>query len=70
MSIVKVINEQFAGMTFTKDELLQGGLITEDNINLLLKNGALEEIGFQNYRMSLQGLDMTETILKNPEEVV
>ena len=63
MKLVKTLNEQFAGMTFTKEDLILGGLITEDNINMLLKNGVLEEVGFQKYRLSLNGLDVTENIL-------
>ena len=70
MSIINVLNEQFAGMTFTKDDLIQGGLITDDNIDMLLKNGVIEEVGFQNYRLSLKGLDVTENILKNPGGIV
>lgn len=63
MSLVQALNEQFAGMTFTKDDLIQCGLIDENNINLLLKNGVLEEVGFKNYRVSLKGLDVIENIL-------
>lgn len=63
MSLVKTLNEQFAGMTFTKDDLILDKIIDEKDINLLLKNGVLEEVGFQKYRMSLKGLDVTENIL-------
>ena len=63
MSLEKTLNEQFAGMTFTKDDLILGGIIAEKDINLLLKNEVLEEVGFQKYRLSLKGLDVTENIL-------
>ena len=41
MSIIKVINEQFAGMTFTKSDLINSGSADDSEINLLLKSNVL-----------------------------
>lgn len=65
MDLITKLNNKFAEMVFSRQELIDGGVVDESEIDFLLENGIIEEVSFDQFRLSLKGLDVTEGLFRS-----
>ena len=65
MDLITKLNNKFAEMVFSRQELIDGGVVDESEIDFLLENGIIEEVSFNQFRLSLKGLDATEGLFRS-----